>query len=193
MNYQKFRDLWHDALQATRLPIPYPINPTEQINLGDMSRTYELVLFSGLHPKCEPFHIATTVEWEWDATLSARYVTTEEDMLMQIFGDFGIHENTVSPQLRIDVRLTAAVPYGMIFPIPELGQWQHFIKQTGNQLQAILPILYYAEGSICAYSDHPRAIVSLLDNGQLNLEKVTFEAWQAIRRWWISPTGFLKR
>ncbi len=57
MNYQEFRDLWHDTLRAAHLQIPYPIGPTERINLRNMSRSYELVIYGGMHPKCEPFHL----------------------------------------------------------------------------------------------------------------------------------------
>jgi hypothetical protein len=35
MNYQEFRDLFHQALKAARRLIPYPIGPTERINLRD--------------------------------------------------------------------------------------------------------------------------------------------------------------
>jgi hypothetical protein len=38
MNYQEFRNLWHDALQAAQLQISQSFGPTEQINLRDMSR-----------------------------------------------------------------------------------------------------------------------------------------------------------
>jgi hypothetical protein len=42
------------------------------------------------------FHLSVKIERDWDATLAARYETTEEDMLMQIFGDFEIHtEDTI--------------------------------------------------------------------------------------------------
>lgn len=189
MNYQEFRELWHDALQAARLQIPYPIGPTERINLRDMSRTYELVLYGGSQPKCEPFHIAATIEWDWDAVLSARYATTEEDMLMQIFGDFGSHEDTVPPRLRMDVCLSAGVPHGTVYPMPALAQWQRWVRQTSDQLQSLLPTGYDNEGLICAYSDPLQATVKLLEDGQLSLEKVTFKAWQAILlpRQWDDP------
>jgi hypothetical protein len=39
----------------------------------------------------------------WDALLSASFATNEEDMLMQIYGNFGIHEDTEPPWLRIDM------------------------------------------------------------------------------------------
>ena len=190
MNYQEFRDLWHEALQAAHLHIPYPIGPTERINLRDMSRTYEVIIHGGPHPKCEPFHIATSIEWHWDSILAARYATTEEDMLMELFGDFGIHDDdTVPSQLRMDVCLSASTPYGTIFPMPETARWQPWISETINQLHTILPTLYDEERLICAFSGDLQATIKCQDDGRLSLEKVTFEAWQAIvlPRQWDDP------
>jgi hypothetical protein len=190
MNYQEFRDLWHDALQAARLQIPYPIGPTERINLRDMSRSYELIIYGGANPKCEPFHLTATITWNWDAVLSARYETTEEDMLMQIFGDFGIHDDdTVPPRLRMDVSLSAGVVYGTVYPMPALTSWQRWVRQASDEMQALLPTGYEEDGAICATSDPIQASVKLLDDGQLGLERVTFKAWQVIRlpRQWDDP------
>jgi hypothetical protein len=189
MNYQEFRDLWHAALRAARLQIPYPISPTERINLRNMSRAYELVLYGGSQPKCEPFHLAATIEWDWDATLSARCATNEEDMLMQVFGDFGIYEDTVPPRLRMDLCLSAGVSYGTVYPIPPLTLWQPWVRQASDQLQLLLPTAYDSDGVVCAYSDPLQATVLLLENGQLSLERVTFKAWQAIvlPRQWDDP------
>ena len=190
MNYQEFRDLWYAALKAARLQIPYPIGPTERINLRDMSRSYELTIDGGSNHKCEPFYLATTIEWNWDATLSARYETTEEDMLMQIFGDFGIHDDdTVPPRLRIDVSLSAGVVYGTIFPMPTLARWQRWVRQASDELQSLLPTSYEEDGGMCAYSDPIQASMKLLEDGQLGLERVTFKAWQAVvlPRQWDDP------
>ncbi len=190
MNYQEFRDLWHDTLRAAHLQIPYPIGPTERINLRNMSRSYELVIYGGMHPKCEPFHVTASITWDWDATLSARYATTEEDMLMEIYGDFGIHDDdTVSPILRMDVCLSAGVVYGTVYPMPELPQWQRWVKQASDELQSLMPTGYEEDGGICAYSDPIQASVKLLEDGRLNLESVTFKTWQAIKlpRQWDDP------
>ena len=190
MNYQEFRDLWHDAIQAARMQIPQPIQPTERINLRDMSRSYELVLFSSLHLKCEPFHLVATIQWDWDTTLSARYATTEEDLLMEIFGDFGIHDNdTVLPQLRMDVCLSASIPYESVYPLPPLAHWQLWVRQASDDLQALLPTGYEADGSICAYSGPIEANVKILEDGNFSLERVSFKAWQAIKlpRQWDDP------
>ena len=189
MDYQTFRDLWHAAVYAARLPIPYPLGPTERINLRDMSRLYELVLFGGSHPKCEPFHPTAIIEWEWDALLSARYATTEEDMFMQIFGGFGIHEDSMPPRLRIDVKLSAVVLYKTVYPMPPLADWQRWVRKASDELQSLLPTGYDDEGSVCAYSEPIRAAFKLLEDGKLGLESVSFEAWQAILlpRQWDDP------
>lgn len=190
MNYQEFRDLWHAALQAACLQIPYPIGPTERINLRDMSRSYELIIYGAANPKCEPFHLTATIEWDWDAVLSARYETTEEDMLMQIFGDFKVYDDdTVPPRLRMDVCLSAGVMYGTVYPLPALTPWQRWVRQASEALQAFLPTGYEEDGAICASSDPIQASVKLMDDGQLGLERVTFKAWQVIRlpRQWDDP------
>ena len=189
MNYQEFRDLWHKALKAARLQIPYPIGPTEKIDLSDMSRSYELILYGESHPKSDPFLLTVTITWDWDALLSARYATTEEDMLMQIFGDFDIRDDeTVPPQLRMDVCLTANLPYGSVYPMPALTQLQRWFKQANDELQLLLPTVYEMDG-IYAGSETIQPNIKLLEDGQLNLESIKFKAWQLIKlpRQWDDP------
>ncbi|MCX6053795.1 MAG: hypothetical protein NTZ74_02555 [Chloroflexi bacterium] len=189
MNYQEFRELWHKALKASHLQIPYPICPTEKIDLTNMNRSYELILYGGPDPKSDPFRLSATITWDWDATLSARYATTEEDMLMQIFGDFGLYDDdTVPPWLRMDVLLTASLPYGRVYPMPAMTQWQPWFKQANDELQLLLPMEYEMDG-LYAYSDPIQPNIELLEDGQLNLERVTFKAWQLIElpRQWDDP------
>ena len=63
------------------------------------------------------------------------------------------------------------------------------LRQASDELQSILPTGYDEDGGICAYSDPIQATVMLTDDGQLNLERVTFKAWQAIKlpRAWDDP------
>jgi hypothetical protein len=189
MNYQQFRDLWHAALQSALPRIPHSIAPVESIDLDDMSRSYTLIFSGGLHPKCEPFYLTAAIEWNWDALLSARYATTEEDMLMEIFGDFGIYaDDTVPPRLRMDVRLTAGVPDEVAYPLPA-AQWQDWVRQVSDELQSLLPTGYEEDWGVCAYSDEIQANVKVLKDGQLGLESMTFKAWQTIKlpRQWDHP------
>lgn len=189
MNYQEFRDQWHAALRSAHLPISGPIVPIESIDPDDMSRSYTLTFSGGLHPKCEPFYLTAAIEWNWDALLSARYATTEEDMLMQIFGDFDIYvDDTILPSLRMDVCLTAGVPDEVTYPLPA-AQWQDWIRQVSDELQMLLPTGYEKDWGVMAYSDPIRANVKILKDGQLSLERVTFKAWQLINlpRQWDDP------
>ena len=190
MNYQEFRDLWHNALREARLKIPYPVGPSEKIDLSNMTRSYELIVYGSSLPKSEPFDITAKIEWDWDATLSARFATTEEDMLMQVFGDFGIHtEDTVPPLLRMDVSLTAGVTYETTYPMPAVDQWQRWVRPISDELKLIFPTGYDKEGGMCAYSDPIQANVNVMEDGRLNLDSMSFKAWQVIRlpRQWDDP------
>ena len=73
--------------------------------------------------------------------------------------------------------------------MPALAQWQRWVRQASDELQSLLPTGYEEDGAICAYSDPIQASVKLLEDGQLNLERVTFKAWQAIKlpRQWDDP------
>lgn len=189
MNYQEFRDLWHKALQAAHLLIPLPIGPTEKIDLRNMTRSYELFLYGGSHPISEPFLLSACITWNWDATLSARNSTTEEDMLMQIFGDFGMHDDdTVPPWLRMDVCLTASLPVGNVYPMPALNQLQRWFRHANDELQMLFPTAFEMD-EIYAGSGPLEPNIQLLEDGQLNLESVTFKAWQLIKlpRQWDDP------
>ncbi len=186
MNYREFRDLWHEAMRSAHLPIPYPIGPTEHIDMNTMSRSYEIYLYGRTQPSFEPFYPVAKVEWVWYAVLSARYETTEEDLLMQLYGDFGIHEDTVPPVLRMDVHLTAGVPYGTTYPLPALDFLNGWAKHASAKLQAILPTDFDDDGSILAYSSSVEPEIVLQENGTLGLKRVSFEAWQGIvlpRQW----------
>lgn len=122
MNYQQFRDIWHSSLEAIHLHIPYPLGPIEKIDLHNMSRSYELIVPFGTQPRFEPFHCVVSIVWVWDALLSARCATNEEDMLMTLYGEHGLNEDTETSSLRIDVNLTASVPYGSNYPMPAKSQ-----------------------------------------------------------------------
>ncbi|MBI4596075.1 MAG: hypothetical protein HY730_06820 [Candidatus Tectomicrobia bacterium] len=189
MKYEDFRDRWHKALKGAFREVPLHIDPKERIDLNSMDRIYELVLIFGTQPRFEPFYTFISLKWEWDVVFSARYATTEEDMLMQIFGDFGIHEDTAPPRLRMDVCLTASVPHESIFPIPELKQWLHWVKTASSHLQEILPTSYEDEGFISSYSGEIDAPVRVLDDGRFYLNKLSFEAWQMVPlpRQWDDP------
>jgi hypothetical protein len=67
--------------------------------------------------------------------------------------------------------------------------WSFCPSGKSSISHTILPTLYDEEGLICAFSGDPQATVKCQDDGRLSLEKVTFEAWQAIvlPRQWDDP------
>jgi len=79
------------------------------------------------------FYVTVKLSWEWDALLSARFSTTEEDMLMQIYGDFGIHENTEQPWLRVDISLNATLPHDHPMPLPYESAWRTWVSAVHEQ------------------------------------------------------------
>jgi hypothetical protein len=56
------------------------------------------------------FYVTATLSWRWDAALSARSATAEEDLLVEILGRDGSYLVTEQPWLRVDVTLNATVP-----------------------------------------------------------------------------------
>jgi len=76
MNYDWFRRLWHQALDAAGL-LPHPLWPTETINIHRMSRAYTIYVSLGGGHGARPFYTTARLGWNWDAALSARSATTE--------------------------------------------------------------------------------------------------------------------
>ena len=95
---------------------------------------------------------------------------------MQIFGDFDVRDDdTVAPQLRMDVGLTASLPYGSVYPMPALTPLQRWFKQANDELQLLLPTVYEMDG-IYTGSETIQPNIKLLEDGRLNLKSVTFKA-----------------
>jgi len=109
MDYQEFINLWLEALGQARFPSLHFLRPSETIDIRSMDRTYKNYLWWPETPETKTFHVTAEISWGWDSLLSARFATAEEDMLMQIYGDFGIHEDTEPPWLRIDMALHATI------------------------------------------------------------------------------------
>lgn len=69
MNYDQFRTLFHEALDAAGLMPALP-QSLEAVSLDRMSRTYETIVALGA-PQPRPFYVTATLSWEWDAVLAA--------------------------------------------------------------------------------------------------------------------------
>jgi hypothetical protein len=68
-----------------------PPLPMETVDLGQMSRTYNIIVSLGNRLKTRPFYITARLSWEWNAALAARSATTEEDHLTELLGQDGYY------------------------------------------------------------------------------------------------------
>jgi len=84
-----------------------------------MSRGYSINVSLRSVQRAGPFRIIAGLSWKWDAALSARTATTEEDLLVEVLGEDGYYLVTEQPWLRVDVTLRAILP--MDSPLPSAG------------------------------------------------------------------------
>lgn len=192
MNYHHFTELWLQALRQARFPNLYPLHINETIDIHSMDRTYRAFLLWPGAPETKLFTVTAEISWEWDALLSARFATTEEDMLMQVYGDFGIHKDTEPPWLRIDVTLHASIALDTRFPLPLLTNWQRWVKIVSSELETILPSEPDSKEehlSLLAWRGEPEAAVTFDPQGHTFLQSVSLPAWQGINlpREWDDP------
>lgn len=192
MRYQEFIDLWTMAWRQTRFPFMHHFFAHESVDMHSMDRTYRVYHHWIEKDVPKLFHVSAEITWVWDALLSARFSTTEEDMLMEIYGGFGSHEDTAPPWLRIDIVLNASFSYGSYFPLPLLASWQNWLEEVHATVNPILPeeeIWGRENPSSYGYRGEPEAQISFGPNGETYLNHVSLEAWQGITlpRQWDAP------
>jgi hypothetical protein len=192
MDYREFTDLWLEALRQAHFPSLHFLRPVETVDIRSMDRTYRAYLWWPGTPETKLFSVIAEISWEWDALLSGRFATTEEDMLMQIYGDFGIHEDTELPWLRIDVTLHASISLDTHFPLPLLANWQRWVEEVELELEPILPGGSEGEDEdqdSLAWHGTPEAVIIFDSEGHTFLQRVSLKAWQGITlpRQWDDP------
>ena len=77
MNYELFRAAWYEALTEVGM-WSYLSPPTDTVDLGQMSRTYQVYVHLGSSQGIKPFNVTASLSWPWDALHSARTATVEE-------------------------------------------------------------------------------------------------------------------
>ncbi|HUW09875.1 MAG TPA: hypothetical protein VM537_09095 [Anaerolineae bacterium] len=191
MNYDQFRTLFHEALDAAGLMPALP-QSLEAVSLGRMRRTYETIVELGA-PQPRPFYVTATLSWEWDAALAARSATTEEGLLTELLGRDGYSLVTERPWLRVGVRLTASLPTDAPIPMPEAGAWRRWAAKVQARLAPLLPIQSeddeYGLRVLSARSEPEARLRCDPDTGRLYLTRVELSAWQGIDlpRQWDNP------
>jgi len=189
MDYYSFRDLWHRVLQEAHFPITHPLHPEEWIDANSMDRTYRVYLYWPDISKSKPFTVTAEIGWRWDALLSARFATTEEDLLMQIFGDFGLHEDTQPPWLKFDLTLHATIPLNTYFPVPSAEKWRHWVKEGNQHLDTLFSTVKESRLPPRSWHGEPQAEIAFDIQGEPFLQGVEVKAWRGIylARQWDDP------
>jgi hypothetical protein len=191
MDYDLFRTLWHEALDAAGL-LPHPLWPTETLDVHRMSRAYSLLVSLGDGRGTEPFYTTANLEWQWDASHSARSATTEEDLLMEVLGRDGYYLATETPWLRIGATLNATLPWDSPLPLPDPETWRRWVADVLSQLSPVLPVRteenLHGLKVLSAQGD-PEAKLRCDPNGDLYLNGVYLSAWQSVNlpRQWDNP------
>lgn len=116
MNYDAFLHTWNQALSTAGL---MSLFPEQMVNLQSMDRTYRLIIPVGHNSaRYSPFYVTMELSWRWDALLSARFATTEEDLIMQIYEKRDVHLDTASPWLHVDFNFHAGLQTDLYAPMP---------------------------------------------------------------------------
>jgi hypothetical protein len=189
MNYDQFRAVWHEALDAADL-LHFSFPPSEAVDLRWMSRTYEISVSLRNVQRAGPFHVTAGLSWKWDAALSARMATTEEDLLVELLGQDGYLLVTEQPWLRVDVTLRATLPHDSPISMPATDAWRRWAANVANRLAPLFPIgetgEYDFDPALLSWRSEPVARVRCDPAGQLYLTGVELSAWQGVglpRQW----------
>ena len=191
MNYEEFRTIWHNTLKSSGLTGLAPIWPSEKIETRTMDRTYSLpIVWKSIDHQDNHFNVTAKLSWRWDALQSARFSTTEEDMLSQIYDDFTIHEDTDPPWMRLDVCLKAHLQHShQSKPLPFESTWDRWINIIQTK---VTPILWFYDGNNIetgkniSWCGEPEATVHYDQDTGYCLSSVTLSAFKGIylpRNW----------
>ena len=137
MDYADFRRSWDEALKRSGL-VREKVFVEERLGLTSMDRLYQVVIpyrFGNNSPRL--FYITAELSWRWDALLSARFATTEDDLLTELLGRKHPKSSEL-PILRVDVGLQASVPRDGFFPFPGSAAWRR-LPWAGGMPRPIAP------------------------------------------------------
>ena len=188
MQYNEFRAAWDEALRRGKV-LSFHDRPEETIDVATMSRRYSVRVGMGSGAPAL-FTTSMMLEWEWDALMSARFCTTEEDLLNELLGPQK-RIATKRPWLRVDIELAGMLSLDHSLPVPSAEAWQGWVSETMNAVDPLLPAsrtkkrfegLPVVEG----WLGEPQAELNIGRSGGLRLLGVKLNAWQAFnppRQW----------
>jgi hypothetical protein len=197
VTYEEFVQAWISARRESGLRLMSVHEGNETIDPRSLTRTFETFVEPLGEQEAEPFHVAATLSWTWHALMTARTATTEEDMLTEVLGRervWGRKVKTERSPLRVDVKLSASLPYGKPSPMPTPPTWVKWAREVHGRLERVEPLVpgeTTREGrdgrlEVPAWQSDPIAKVVCDPAGELRLESVEIAAGQLIelpRHW----------
>ena len=193
MRYEEFRRIWEDALREAALPV-FGFS-RETLDVRSMDRTFQIYVEPVGCQDAPPFTVTADLSWRWNALLSARTASTEEDLLTELLGrQAAVGIETDRPAMRLDVVLAATLPYGKSRPLPSESTWKKWVMEVRERLESIEPILspeMTREGAhgrleVLGWQGLPTVDVECGPEGELCFGGVKLAAFQMIelpRQW----------
>ncbi|MBK8997740.1 MAG: hypothetical protein IPM35_18610 [Myxococcales bacterium] len=188
MRYEEFRAAWDLALRESKLGT-FGFDSEETLNTRTTDRSYEVHVEPLGGQDARPFHVTATLSFRWDALHTARAATTEEDMLVTLFGRDGAADlKTDKPWLRVDIKLSATLPWETPMPMPSNAAWARWVREVTGRLDNIEPLTpeekvrENEEGNleVLAWQDVPSAECVCSEGGDLLLRALTISAFQIL-------------
>lgn len=187
MRYEEFRDLWMRTIRESGLErFGFP---RETLDVRSMDRVFEIRVEPVGGQDAEPFTTTARLAWRWEALQSARTATTEQDLLMSLLGTDALDEVAMEPPtLRVDVALTARLPYGDGYPMASTTRWSTWAAEVVERLRTIEPLVspewsrptLDGRREILAWQSPPRVDAECSLNGELVLRGLEIEAFQFV-------------
>ena len=183
MNYEEFKRAWLAALRESQLHV-FGVEPLrELLDLGSTDRIVKTLVEP--FGRYEPFTVTAKLGWRWDALQSARTATSEEDMLVELFGrETSSRPRTRRPWLRVDIHLQASLTVGKPMPLPTKAvwaAWTHDVMQTLESKTPLIPAENVRETrgnlEILGWQGEPEAEVVCERDGEIKLHALTVHAW----------------
>ena len=189
MMYETFRTLWTQALKACDLQL-FEHTIQETLDPVSLKRSHRaLARRQRESNELPPFSVSVELTWEWDALLTARFATTEEDVLTELFGRKQRPKYTQAPWLRLDVRLLARVQGDGFYPFPGSSAWRDWTAMVFAEVSPHFPNVMDDDPkmpSVVSWCQEPEIQLTCSASGQLYLLGVSLAAAQLIylpRQW----------
>lgn len=195
MNYDTFLQTWNRALSAAGLNLP-GMFPDQTVNLQSMDRTYRVFIpFGHSSARYDPFYVTVELSWRWEALLSARFATTEEDMIMEIYEKREFYQDTASPWLRVDFAFHAGLQMDLYAPLPSPDAWRKWASAVMARIPPSSADEFEDEfeddeyDRILSWIGEPSVQTTCSSSGQFYLNHVSLSGWKGIilPRQWDDP------